>query len=255
MVSNKWPPRRSNARGPDPETGDFEMTITIQSEGRRHYLIGDTYPIRAAARTAGCKWDPDRRAWWSGKRETAERLVSGVAAGSVRSECGWRKVGEAFLVAVPDGLTATTGDRVTVRSSGGGAKQIVLGEQRGPGLYAPVREQRERAPRQSLSLVGERSELTSQYEASKHNRAPHREIGEVVWLGSGSGAARRQLAVVVIGYDPARYVSSELAEDMGHYDMRSGYYGTLYYRAATREQYEELQARAPREAGYCEVVS
>jgi hypothetical protein len=58
------------------------MTITIQSEGRRHYLVGNTYPIKDAIRAAGCKWDADRKSWWTGKRETAEALAAKLSGGA-----------------------------------------------------------------------------------------------------------------------------------------------------------------------------
>lgn len=51
-------------------------TITIQSEGRRHYIVGNTFPIKDQLRAAGCKWDGARRAWWTGKRDVAESLVA-----------------------------------------------------------------------------------------------------------------------------------------------------------------------------------
>lgn len=54
--------------------------ISIQSEGRRHYLVGDTYALRDALRDAGAKWDPDHRAWWTGKKEVAEALVARLGA-------------------------------------------------------------------------------------------------------------------------------------------------------------------------------
>ena len=54
--------------------------ITIETEGRRHYLIGNTYPIKDRLRAAGAKWDGDRRAWWTGKRELAEKLVGASTA-------------------------------------------------------------------------------------------------------------------------------------------------------------------------------
>lgn len=59
--------------------------ITIQSEGRRHYLIGNTYPIKDRLRAAGAKWDADRRAWWTGKRELAEQLAGAAPAGEAGS--------------------------------------------------------------------------------------------------------------------------------------------------------------------------
>lgn len=218
--------------------------ITIQSEGRRHYLIGDTYPIRSEIKAAGCRWDGDRKAWWSGKREVAEGLVAKVARGAVRVECSWRKVGDDFCVAVPSGLAAKTGDVVTVRASSGATKEVTLGGQVSPGLFAVVRK--ERAPRLP-KFVGERGAYQGRFEASKQNRTPHVAMGGSCWLRDGG----KRIAVVLVGYEPAQYISSDLAEDMGHYDMASGYYGTAHYRAATREEYEALQAKSPREDGVC----
>lgn len=60
------------------------MTIEIQTEGRRHYLAGNTYPIRDRLRAAGAKWDPDRRMWWTGKKEVAEQIVA--EAGQVQEQ-------------------------------------------------------------------------------------------------------------------------------------------------------------------------
>lgn len=54
--------------------------ITIKSEGRRFYLVGDTYAIKDKLRAAGAKWDGDRRAWWTGKRDVAEKFLEAVDA-------------------------------------------------------------------------------------------------------------------------------------------------------------------------------
>lgn len=52
------------------------MTVTIEKQGRRYYIAGNTYPIKDQLRAAGCKWDPDRKQWWTGKKDVAERLAS-----------------------------------------------------------------------------------------------------------------------------------------------------------------------------------
>jgi hypothetical protein len=52
------------------------MSLTVKSEGRRHYIEGNTFAIRDQLRSAGCKWDPDRKAWWTGKREIADRFTA-----------------------------------------------------------------------------------------------------------------------------------------------------------------------------------
>lgn len=220
--------------------------ITIQSEGRRHYLVGDTYPIRSAIRNAGCKWDSDRRAWWTGKLETAQKLVGKVASGAVVAECAWRKVGADFLVAVPAGMTAKAGDTVTVRASSGSTKTVQLASEVQPGLFAVAREPR-KAPERLPKFVGVEGAYKAEFAASKRDRSPGREVGSSSWLRHGG----QRIAVVLVGYEPAGYVSSEAAEDMGHYNMESGYYGLAHYRAATQAEFAELQAKSPREDGVC----
>ena len=48
------------------------MSITIQTEGRRTYLAGNTYPHRDAIRSIGAHWDADRKMWWTAKRDQAQ---------------------------------------------------------------------------------------------------------------------------------------------------------------------------------------
>ena len=60
--------------------------ITIQSAGRRHYLVGNTYPIKDKLRRAGCKWDGDRKAWWTGKLDVAEELLGSAPSSSGASD-------------------------------------------------------------------------------------------------------------------------------------------------------------------------
>lgn len=92
-------------------------------------------------------------------------------------------------------------------------------------------------------LVGERSDLVAQFEGSKHHRTPARQVGDSQWLK----VKGERIAVVVVGYELAEYLSSDTAEDMGHYDHKSGYYGLLFFRRATREEFDALAARDPRE--------
>lgn len=56
--------------------GNNEMSaIIVQTEGRRFYLIGNTYPIRRELRSAGAKWDAGRKAWWTSKHEVVDKFV------------------------------------------------------------------------------------------------------------------------------------------------------------------------------------
>jgi hypothetical protein len=61
------------------------MTISIDQQGRRFYLRGNTYPVKDALRSAGCKWDPDARCWYTGKRELAEQCAQGIIPSPVAS--------------------------------------------------------------------------------------------------------------------------------------------------------------------------
>lgn len=56
------------------------MTTTIETRGRRHYLIGLPYDRRHAAKDAGCRWDPEARAWWSGSLAKAEAALAAIDA-------------------------------------------------------------------------------------------------------------------------------------------------------------------------------
>lgn len=52
--------------------------IELQSEGRRVYIVGNSFPIKDAIKGAGGHWDGDRKAWWigTGKREEIERAIA-----------------------------------------------------------------------------------------------------------------------------------------------------------------------------------
>lgn len=52
------------------------MTITIDKQGRRFYLRGDTYAVRASIKEAGAKWDPDANCWYTGRQAVAETIVA-----------------------------------------------------------------------------------------------------------------------------------------------------------------------------------
>lgn len=66
----------------------MSMSISIETVGRRHYLRGNTYPIREQIRAAGCKWDAAEKAWYSGKRETAESVAGSTAADAPQQQTG-----------------------------------------------------------------------------------------------------------------------------------------------------------------------
>lgn len=102
------------------------MSITIQADGRRFYLVGETYPHKGAIKAAGCSWDPARGAWWTGKRDVAEAIVTAVAAVPAAAECRWVKLPVGFGVLVPAATAAAPGTKVRVSSREGGVKEVEL---------------------------------------------------------------------------------------------------------------------------------
>ena len=61
------------------------MALTIETRGRRHYILGNTFPIKNQLRSAGAKWDPDASAWYTGKRDLAEKLAGTMGSEMVAS--------------------------------------------------------------------------------------------------------------------------------------------------------------------------
>lgn len=60
------------------------MSITLQREKTRIYLIGNTYPIKDQIKAIGGHWDGDRKVWWvgTGKSSEAEKLANGALSAS-----------------------------------------------------------------------------------------------------------------------------------------------------------------------------
>lgn len=55
------------------------MSLSIQLEGGRAYLLGNTYPHRDAIRAIGGHWDKGRKMWWTTEHEKARALVAAAA--------------------------------------------------------------------------------------------------------------------------------------------------------------------------------
>lgn len=256
------------------------MTITIQSEGRRHYLIGDTYSIRNQLRAAGAHWDGDRKAWWTSKRDVAESFASAGAssdiapgshpdgdrltqdsriAGKARYQDreyilvweGETRRGRACKLAYRDGSKVFWADaaqvqvtkRYEAREERGQMQHMTFGRLERMRTEYTVQRNSERQLGAKDGFVGERSAIHSRFEGSRDNRKPSRNVGDVCWLKHGG----QRIAFVVVGYELASYLRGEDAEDMGHFDIKNGWYGTLFYRRATLAEAQELQSREPRE--------
>jgi hypothetical protein len=59
------------------------MAITLQKEGRRVYLLGNTYPVKDQIKSGGGKWDAEKKAWYLGvqRKALAEELAGQATAG------------------------------------------------------------------------------------------------------------------------------------------------------------------------------
>lgn len=53
---------------------------TVAQEGRRFYLQGLPFEAKDRAKALGCKFDWDRKCWWTGKRDVADQVAGEAAA-------------------------------------------------------------------------------------------------------------------------------------------------------------------------------
>lgn len=62
--------------------------LTLQQDGARVYVLGQTYALRDALRAAGGHWDSARRAWWVGraKRAEIEAVIAREATAATETE-------------------------------------------------------------------------------------------------------------------------------------------------------------------------
>jgi hypothetical protein len=58
------------------------MSVTVEKIGRRHYLRNTPFSAKDRIKGAGCRWDPDQKAWWTGKAEIAESLLKSISGSS-----------------------------------------------------------------------------------------------------------------------------------------------------------------------------
>lgn len=59
---------------------------TVAQEGRRFYLLGLPFEAKELAKSLGCKFDWERKCWWTGTRSVAEQVAGSVNATSSDSE-------------------------------------------------------------------------------------------------------------------------------------------------------------------------
>lgn len=75
--------------------------IELKEEGQRVYVLGNTFPIKDAIKSAGGHWDADRKAWWIGKKKKSEleASIGKVAGGSQHAQGERQEPGEDAAVA------------------------------------------------------------------------------------------------------------------------------------------------------------
>lgn len=49
--------------------------MKVEKAGRRWYFVDSPYSLKEQLKEEGCRWDPDRRQWWTGKQEVADRVM------------------------------------------------------------------------------------------------------------------------------------------------------------------------------------
>ena len=85
------------------------MTISIQTEGRRTYIAGNTYAVRDQIRAIGAHWDSGRKMWWTAKRAEAEALIARL--GTIEQSTA-PAAGQSNSKAPRDGLDSIVAGRV-----------------------------------------------------------------------------------------------------------------------------------------------
>lgn len=101
------------------------------------------------------------------------------------------------------------------------------------------------------TLVGEEGPVLVRFDGARNARTPDKyAIGEAAWI-KDSGMT---IAMVCVGYEPARWLSSDMLEDNGDYGYhgRGAFLGMAHFRSATPAEYEALQLANPRLNGVCE---
>jgi hypothetical protein len=66
---------------------------TTQKIGRRYYLRGLPFAAKDEAKRRGAKWDPQERAWWSGKEDVAQAIVDAAQTAQTAARTAERESG------------------------------------------------------------------------------------------------------------------------------------------------------------------
>lgn len=235
------------------------MTITIDKQGRRFYLRGDTYAVRGQIRAAGAKWDADTRCWYTGVKATADAIVERMSGATTTAERPSESLtpsseiigkatykGREYLL-IWEGntrrgpaakLAFADGSKVFWASQG---EYAVSKHYERPITLAKLNRLREeyKSQREEPALTGERTDIIVQFTASRSDRKPADRIGDTKWIKHRG----ERIACTLVGYEAASFVRGEDAEDMGHYGVRDGWYGIAYYQPTTEAEQAAMEMR------------
>lgn len=96
--------------------------IVVEKTGRRFYLRNTPFSAKGRIKSAGCKWDPESKAWYTGKAEVAAELARELSELPAKLEGFPRKMDDgtwgAFLPATKT-ADVRPGAEVTITSRSG----------------------------------------------------------------------------------------------------------------------------------------
>ena len=232
--------------------------LRLESRGRRHYVVGDTKPVRQTLKSFGLRWDPDAVAWWSGKKATAEAALQKALAEFDHKA----KIAEAPKLSDPR-LRFHEDLRTNLKRAGARYNPSDRSwSVPDPSLIESTKEELDRRDEDhrvakgerwyEAKLVGEKSSQTirKRLESGGRGYKPPVDsyLGEVFRAGTKRGDDLAGKVVKVIGAE-ANYTSEEQEDDIGVPGTPSGWWLHLHVAEASEEEAKPvLGAEAEREA-------
>lgn len=259
------------------------MSITIEKEGRRHYIVGAPYAIKDTLRNAGCTWDPQRKCWWTGKQEIADRFAGREVKAQPREEVTGRSLevigraeykGRQYLVVWTGQTKYGTGWKLAFRD---GSKVFWAGKDEQPQWvkqyqepttvgrildFIKAKEAEKEAANKAAAVAKETAKLTSE-QILETAKAEAEKVGVEV-TGEAIGFTAREpvrvgdirsnkkhghVIVAAVGEYERYYHSEDECEDM---DCFCGHYGwqesQQYWGVPVSEPQADREAREKREA-------
>lgn len=146
------------------EVAPSVAAFVIERVGRRSYIVGDTYPHKAAIRAAGGHWDSARRAWWMGSADKAAALIARLGSSAPKASARYTKLADGSWGLRGRHLVA--GGSVEVRKASGETKTETVASilsTDAQGWQTATIARRASAPRRSGGYRGFRSFRSADY--------------------------------------------------------------------------------------------